>query len=92
MTDEIQSSLTLSRGYEDRYHDLSVSCSLTSIPIPLLLLFSQDVVIKGGVIELRQRDDEVRILKIEVAELQRSIAATTKVLLLVLVYNGTVLC
>ena len=35
--------------------------------------------IRGGTLELSQRDDEVRILRIEVAELQRSIGATMKV-------------
>ena len=39
----------------------------------------QDDVIRGGTLELSQRDDEVRILRIEVAELQRSIGATMKV-------------
>ncbi|GAX79502.1 hypothetical protein CEUSTIGMA_g6943.t1 [Chlamydomonas eustigma] len=39
----------------------------------------QEEVLKGGVLELHLRDDEERVLRIEVAELQRSIAATMKI-------------
>jgi len=39
----------------------------------------QEEVLKGGELELKRREDEMRILRLEVAELQRSIAVAVKV-------------
>mmetsp|Transcript_40583 Transcript_40583/g.90203 ORF Transcript_40583/g.90203 Transcript_40583/m.90203 type:complete len:924 (-) Transcript_40583:938-3709(-) len=38
----------------------------------------QDEVVKSGVLELKRREDEIRLLNIEICELERSIAVTIK--------------
>mmetsp|Transcript_22973 Transcript_22973/g.63455 ORF Transcript_22973/g.63455 Transcript_22973/m.63455 type:complete len:940 (-) Transcript_22973:763-3582(-) len=50
----------------------------------------QEMVIKSGTLELRRREDEVRILNIEVAELERAVNATRKVVPHIPVLDGDV--
>lgn len=71
-------------GYNPALHavvlaTISAAACTGLLYFPLWRLRLQEEVIQGGVLDLKQREDEERILRLEVAELERSIAATMKV-------------